>query len=290
MKTIIVTGANKGIGLAIVEAILQEEPDHQVLLGSRNTARGSKARDTLLQKNPGWSERVQILEIDVCNENSVAQAAVEMASMTEKNGDELVAMVNNAGIARGSLADIVEVNSYGMMRATEHLAPLICDGGRVVNVTSASGPNYVAECAPQWQEYFKNAQLDWPQADKFMQECFALSNAELSAKGLPAGSDYGFSKACANLCNMILARGHSNLLINACTPGYIETDLTRGAAGSSAKTAEQLGMKQPKDGARVVMHLLFSEMNESGHYFGSDALRSPLDRYRSPGSAAYTGD
>ena len=39
-KVIIVTGANKGIGLAIVEALLQEVPESVLLLGSRDQARG----------------------------------------------------------------------------------------------------------------------------------------------------------------------------------------------------------------------------------------------------------
>ena len=40
-KVILVTGANKGIGLAIVETLLQQLPDAVVLLGSRDASRGS---------------------------------------------------------------------------------------------------------------------------------------------------------------------------------------------------------------------------------------------------------
>ena len=39
----------------------------------------------------------------------------------------------------------------------------------------------------------------------------------------------------------------------------------------------------------VSMFLLFGEPEGNGRYYGSDALRSPLDRYRAPGSAPYTG-
>jgi hypothetical protein len=49
-------------------------------------------------------------------------------------------------------------------------------------------------------------------------------------------------------------------------------------------------MKTPAEGARVIMHLLFGESPGSGHYFGSDSLRSPMDRYRAPGSPAYAGE
>ena len=42
-KVIVVTGANKGIGLAIVETLLQQLPEAVVLLGSRDASRGWSA-------------------------------------------------------------------------------------------------------------------------------------------------------------------------------------------------------------------------------------------------------
>lgn len=49
-------------------------------------------------------------------------------------------------------------------------------------------------------------------------------------------------------------------------------------------------MKTPTDGARVAMFLLFGQPEGSGHYYGSDSKRSPLYRYREPGTPAYSGD
>ena len=38
------------------------------------------------------------------------------------------------------------------------------------------------------------------------------------------------------------------------------------------------------------MHLLIANgLQGNGRYYGSDAKRSPLDRYRSPGSPEYDG-
>ena len=48
MKTILVTGANKGIGLGIVRRLLREYPDTQLLLGSRDVARGQEAVNQIL--------------------------------------------------------------------------------------------------------------------------------------------------------------------------------------------------------------------------------------------------
>ena len=49
-------------------------------------------------------------------------------------------------------------------------------------------------------------------------------------------------------------------------------------------------MKSPADGARSALFLLFGEPEGNGRYYGSDAVRSPLDRYRAPGDPPHTGD
>lgn len=286
MQSILVTGANKGIGYAVAEAILREQPQYRVLLGCRDPQRGQAASKQLLEETGAEPERIQAVPLDVSDDKSVAQAAAQLLGAAE----ELYALVNNAGIASGSLQRMLAINSYGVRRVSEQLMRLITDGGRVVNVTSASGPNYVARCDAKWQRFFQDEQLEWAQLDRFMQNCLQMDVEELASIGLPPDADYGLSKACANLYSMICARTNPRLKIHACTPGFIETDLTREMTGASGKGAADLGMKQPEDGARVIMHLLFEPVQGSGHYYGSDARRSPLDRYRSPGSAAYNGD
>ena len=52
MRRILVTGANKGIGLAIVQAILLEKDDAFVYLGARDPDRGRSARQGLVDEHP----------------------------------------------------------------------------------------------------------------------------------------------------------------------------------------------------------------------------------------------
>jgi len=49
-------------------------------------------------------------------------------------------------------------------------------------------------------------------------------------------------------------------------------------------------MKPPTEGTRSVLFLLFGEPEGNGRYYGSDAVRSPMHRYRSPGDPPYTGE
>jgi hypothetical protein len=48
-------------------------------------------------------------------------------------------------------------------------------------------------------------------------------------------------------------------------------------------------MKPPQAGTVAPCFLLFGADVGSGRFYGSDAQRSPLDRYRAPGSAPYEG-
>ena len=58
---------------------------------------------------------------------------------------------------------------------------------------------------------------------------------------------------------------------------------------AAGKSAAELGMMPPVEGTCSALFLLFEELQGSGYYYGSDAVRSPLDRYRAPGDPPYAG-
>jgi NAD(P)-dependent dehydrogenase (short-subunit alcohol dehydrogenase family) len=290
MRRILVTGANKGIGLAIAEAILKEHADTFVYLGSRDRERGRAAAAGLVGKHSGWNERIEVVALDVSNAGSVSDASGTVAEGLR--GEALYGIVNNAGIGGDEgLAALFETNTLGAERVFQAFAPLLTSKARIVNVTSAAGPSFVATCSLDRQRFFLDAQTTWPALRAFIDECLQITGGApaFAAKGLGDGSAYGLSKACANTYTLILAREHPGLSVNACTPGFIITDMTRRYAESQGKSPADLGMKTPMDGAKAPVHLLFGALEGNGRYYGSDGKRSPLDRYRAPGSPEYTG-
>lgn len=281
MRRILVTGANKGIGYAIAERILEEADDTFVFLGSRNRSRGDAAAESI-----GHADRLQVVEIDVASDASVDKAAAEIREACA--GEPLYGIVNNAGIGLGSddLKRVFDVNTRGIYRVSMALIPLLGEGGRIVNITSASGPMYVAECSTDYQQFFTRDDVTWDEIETLMQDAEAITGdaAAFAARGLGSGAPYGISKACANSLNMYLAREYSQFVINAVTPGFIATDLTRTYEKERGMTVEEMGGKTPREGATAPLFLLFGEPEGSGHYYGSDSKRSPLDRYRAPGT------
>jgi carbonyl reductase 1 len=270
MRQILVTGANKGIGHAIAKRILEEHDDTFVFLGSRDLERGERAKADL----GTHAARVKVVALDVSDERSVSEA-------TSAISGSLYGVVNNAGIGdRGhDVATVLATNVFGTQRVTEAFLPRIADGGRVVNISSASGPTFVSKQPPDVQRFFLDPTMTWPRLRSFIEE--AGTKYE--------GSAYGFSKACVNLLTMITAREHPKLVVNGCTPGYIATDMTQHHAEAAGKTQADLGMKSTHDGANAPLFLLFGTPEGNGRFYGSDCKRSPLDRYRAPGSDAYTG-
>ena len=288
-KYILVTGANKGIGLATVQEVLLQDVTAHVFLGSRDLERGRAAKQHLVSTDPSAEQRVTVLPLDVTNVESVTQAATTVTKAL--NGQPLYGIVNNAGIWEPSLQTVLDVNVYGIHNVCSAFLPLLSHNGRIVNVSSAAGPSFVSTCSPERQKFLTDHSIEWSEIESFMMECLSLgSSANFARSGLGSGSPYHLSKACANAYTLYLAHAHPKIRSNACTPGFIETDLTRPMAASSGRSPQEMGMKSPREGTVSILFLLLGEPEGNGHYYGSDALRSPLDKYRSPGDPPYTGD
>lgn len=298
-KRVLVTGANKGIGLALVEKILAERPDTFVYLGARDIGRGNAARDSVVAKFENVAHRIEVLNIDVASDSSVTDAATALGSVP------LYALVNNAGVW-GTPDEIFNTNLRGVNRCDDAFLPALKaygPGSRIVNTSSGAAPMFVAKCTPERQAILtsKTATVDevLKSADEFLA---ALKIAEsddsaaLNALGYPpfdGQAAYGASKAFLNAYALALSKQlqPQGITVNGCSPGFVATDLLAGFF--NGRNPAEMGAITPAEGTKSLMFLLFSDDLPSpgtGLYFGSDALRSPLDKYRSPGSPAYTGE
>ena len=91
MKTVLITGATSGIGLATARRFAKEEYYNLVLCGRR------KERLEILQKELGDKVNVKTLQFDVRNKTSVNKA---INSLSDKFSF-IDILINNAGNAHG---------------------------------------------------------------------------------------------------------------------------------------------------------------------------------------------
>jgi len=280
VRRVIVTGGNKGIGLQICKKIVAEQPDVHVLLGSRSATRGEKAVDAVLASVPSAAGRVELLELDVTSDTSVAAAVKSVADRFPDEATPIFGVCSNAGVGFGkSIAQTLDVNFYGTVRVCDAFIPLLDPSeGRVCLIASASGPNFVRGLDGAEKEIFTSRSTTWVALQEHLTRVAGLTDYE--------GIAYGLSKAAVNAYTMQLAAAHPTLKINSCSPGYILTDLTRGMGAT----------KKPEDSNCHVapLFLLFGDVPHpavnKGRYYGSDAIRSPIDVYRGPGDPPYVGD
>jgi len=184
----LVTGASRGIGLAIARAFAAEGAF--VVLAARDTAR---LQDAVSQIQAAGG-RAEALALDVANRASV-EAGIAAILAAHGRIDHLV---NNAGVTRDNLLlrmkdaewqQVIETNLTGVFLCTQAvLKPMLKQkGGRIVTITSVVGLGGNAG-----------------------QANYAASKAGI----------IGFTKSVAR---EVASRG---ITANAIAPGFIETDMT----------------------------------------------------------------
>ena len=237
-RTILITGANKGLGFEVVKKLLKDasSSNDRILLGSRDVKRGEEAIRTL-----GSPSNVHLLQLDTSSSDSIAHAIKEIK---QKHGGQLDILINNAGIAKiGNTAEVAReifaTNYYGVNALNEQASPLIRENGRIINVASEVGAWTLHDMSSQLQSRYKSPTLTKEQIDGLLQEYIAALESKTADQvgyntKFPILS-YGVSKAALIALTHVEARqwsGAKNVLILAVCPGYCDTDLTNHGAGS----------------------------------------------------------
>ena len=193
-KVALVTGANKGIGLAIARALA--EHGLTVLVGARDAARGEAAAQSIEGDARAWS-------LDVTRADSIAAAALRI----ERELGRLDVLVNNAGVATfgapstTQLKDVravFETNVFGAIAVTQAVLPLLrrAPAGRIVNLSTRLG------------------------------SLSAITDPTFPMRGI-GGVAYGPSKSALNAITVAFAQelAGTSIKVNAACPGHTATDL-----------------------------------------------------------------
>jgi len=142
-KVAVVTGANKGIGYAIVYKLCSVL-DGIVYLTARNEELGIKAVKQIHELNNEYREKVHFHQLDITNVESIRRFADHIK--TKHGGLDI--LINNAAIAFkfnditpfGDQAEITaQTNFFGTINICNALFPLLRDHARIVNMSSRLG-------------------------------------------------------------------------------------------------------------------------------------------------------
>jgi NAD(P)-dependent dehydrogenase (short-subunit alcohol dehydrogenase family) len=140
MKSVIITGANRGIGLEAALSFAQA--GYKVFATMRNPEKAEE----LKKKIKDTSLNIVLSAMDVDSDESVKRA---MDTILKENGPVDV-LVNNAGIERqGSIEEltindfrsVMETNFFGVLRCIQGVLPSMRNKrkGCIINITSVAG-------------------------------------------------------------------------------------------------------------------------------------------------------
>lgn len=159
----------------------------------------------------------------------------------------------------------LETNYYGTLEATQDLYPLLRSGGRLVNVSSTAGQ--LNKYSEEVRKAFLSAvQTDVPAVTALMQRFQKAANEDkVQAAGFPSAA-YAVSKAGETAFTKVIAmeaqKKGENVLVNACCPGYVKTDMTRGG-----------GAKTPDQGAKTPVMLALEDIGgRTGEFWRSESI------------------
>lgn len=232
MQYIMITGSNRGIGLALVKEHLNQEAVHIFA-----TCRNPNSASDLQTLKSQYPDALTIVELDVNDSTSIAKAQATVASKT----DQLDLLINNAGVFprdaqnttlgqldRDAISDVVTTNSVSPVMVTQAFVDLLKKGNnpRIVMISSQMG-----------------------------------SITRAGASGL----SYRMSKASLNMATKVLSEMLSSHDITVVTthPGWVQTDM----GGSSAT----LTSEQSASGlAQVAANLTLADTGKFYNYDGTD--------------------
>lgn len=256
-RTIVVTGANSGLGARSAEALAAKGA--RVLLACRNAAKAAVARDAVAAVATG--PEPEVVALDLSDLDSVAACAAGLAETV----DHIDVLVDNAGVM--ALPELTRTKQgFEMQFGTNHLGhfaltgqvlPLLrrAEAPRVVSVSSMGHrPGSIRWDDPNWERGTYRA---WP---AYFQTKLAnlLFTAELARQAAEAGSD---------------------LLAAAAHPGASHTQLaTNGPATGSAvmrvgsRISDRFFSQSDAMGALPQLYAATMPDVQPNDYFGPDGF------------------
>jgi NAD(P)-dependent dehydrogenase (short-subunit alcohol dehydrogenase family) len=255
-KTVLITGANRGIGREAARALARMGA--HVVVGARDRALGQAAVDEIA-KGGGSAE---LLELDMSSFASVRAAARRFAAGHPK----LDVLVNNAGIAARNRQ--LSADGHELTWATNFLGPFLLTHELLPTLKRAPHPRVVSVSSAA----HVGAQIPW-------------DDLELE-HGFRPFKAYAQTKLAQVLFTNELARREPAIAATAVHPGAIATDIWR-AAPLWARLLLKLVLPSARKGARPVVRLAAAPELEgvTGRYFDKMREVEPAPAARSEADA-----
>ncbi|CAL1532446.1 unnamed protein product [Lymnaea stagnalis] len=259
-KVAVVTGSNKGVGFAIVRALCRQFDGDVYLTESSKTSKHICCKGmtaiTFDKTSPqidvgrGYLDLIALEtraegrppanngEGKVCTRND-HESVVRLRDFLKKTYGGLDILVNNAGIVFNDdsipfveqVAATTRTNFFSTLEACQVLFPILRPHSRVVNLSSMSSQMGLARCSEALRARFTDSNLTMDELRALVNKFVETAKVNKHLEAGFCGSSYFLSKIGVTVMSMIQQReidsqGANDIVVNACCPGYVATDLT----------------------------------------------------------------
>ena len=244
-KTVIITGANSGLGLEAAKVLSQKEAT--VIMAVRNMDKGQKVLNAILTNNP--NAKVELMELDLANIESIRNFANNFKSKYRN----IHILLNNAGVmwppkrvgTKQGWESQFGVNHLGHFALTSLLLDILTatPNSRVVNQSSI---------AHRMINQLNFNDLNWNKS-------YSKSKAYAQSKLANLLFTYHLQKK--------LSENNCSTIAVACHPGVSTTNLFRSSAKIVRWGSQQVGQKA-EFGALPMLRAATEEGLKGGEFFG----------------------
>ncbi|XP_062442482.1 C-signal-like [Rhea pennata] len=214
VRSALVTGANRGIGLGIVKQLLQMPNPPEWVFAACRDPKGERAQE--LQHLASKHANLVIIPLEVTDPASIQAAAGRVREHLKDSGLNL--LINNAGIAKPSSLETETVENMSPVYATNTIGPLLVSQAFLPLLKKAAQGSSSSELSCS-----KAAIINMSSSAGSIEDLFMWDYGQAIS--------YRCSKAALNMltkCQSLGYRQHG-ILCAALHPGWVQTDM-----GSSA--------------------------------------------------------
>ncbi|WP_433298344.1 SDR family NAD(P)-dependent oxidoreductase [Pseudonocardia sp. CA-142604] len=261
----LVTGANQGIGFALVEGLAARlDPGDLVLLTGRNAQRVADAT-AIVAAMPGTRSRVEGRLLDVTDADAVARLATELE---ERHGGVDIVLSN--AIARitpdrpqseqaDEFIDVANGGTHAMLRS---FGPVLRPGGRLIVVASSLGT--LGRLDPKLHPMFDGASLD--EVERAVESWrAAVHDGTAEETGWPRWINVPSKVAQVAAVRAVAAQRRetdlpADTLVAAVCPGLVDTPTSRPWFDDFSRALT------PAQAAQAVLDLVLADHVDPTHY------------------------
>ncbi len=233
MKTVLITGATRGIGRATALKFARE--GYSVAINYKNSTEMAESLKREIEEMGGKAE---VFKADI----SVDSRITDMITAIYERFGRIDVLINNAGVAlpqglftdfeESDIRSVFDINIIGMMNCTKAVIPQMVrnKSGCIVNMSSV-----------------------WGTVGGSCEVIYSASKASV----------IGFTKALAK------ELAPSGIRVNAVAPGFIETDMNKHLTDAEkAEFAENIALGRTGKAEEVADAIFFLASDSSGYITG----------------------